>query len=285
MRLRRVLGMRGADRDVRAHDDQRGSCALCIGGIEGGAQVVGRPAVAQALHVEAVGLVASSDVFSERKAGRALDRDVVVVVDQAQLAEPEEAGQRAGLARHALHHVAVGADGIRPVVDQPALVAVVALGEHGLGERHADRVADALPERAGRDLDARDRVIALELGVPRRPGAPLPELPQVVHREVVAGQVQRGVLQDAGVPGREHEAVAVGPGRVGGVVVHALAVQDVRDRRERHRGPGMTGVGLLHRVHREAADRVDRERLDVGGHTTPRGRNRRARNERPDDSR
>ena len=105
---------------------------------------------------------------------------------------------------------------------------------------------------------------------------PLTELLQVVHREVVAGEVQRGVLQDAGVPGREHEAVAVGPGRVGWVVAHALAVEDVGDRRERHGGARVTGVGLLHRVHGEAADGVDRERLDVGGHTTPRGRNRRA---------
>jgi hypothetical protein len=70
VRLRRVLGVRGADRDVRAHDDERGSRALCLRGIEGGTQVVGRPAVRQALHVEAVGLVVSSDVLSERKAGR-----------------------------------------------------------------------------------------------------------------------------------------------------------------------------------------------------------------------
>ena len=71
--------------------------------------------------------------------------------------------------------------------------------------------------------------------------------------------------------GREHEAVAVGPRRIGRVVAHVLAEEHVGDRRERHRGAGVAGVGLLHRVHGEAADGVDRERLDVsGGHATPR---------------
>ena len=79
---------------------------------------------------------------------------------------------RARLARHALHDVAVGADGVGAVVDERLAVAVVALGQHRLGERHADGVADALPERAGRDLDARDRMLALELGVPGRAASP-----------------------------------------------------------------------------------------------------------------
>ena len=100
--------------------------------------------------------------------------------------------------------------------------------------------------------------------------APLPELLEVVEREVVAGEVQRGVLEDARVAGREHEAVAVRPARIGGVVSHALAVEDVGDGRERHGGSRVAGVGLLDRVHGEAADGVDRELLDVGGHATPR---------------
>jgi hypothetical protein len=148
---------------------------------------------------------------------------------------------------------------------------VVASGEHLLGDRHADRVADALAERAGGDLDARGLPLAVELGVPRGLGSPLPELLEVLHREVVAREVQRRVLEDAGMTGREHEAVAAGPGRIGGIVAHALAVEHVADGRERHRRAGMSGIGLLHRVHGEAANRVDRECLDVsGGHGAPR---------------
>jgi hypothetical protein len=270
VRLGRVLRVGGADRDVRPHDDQRRPRRLGVGRVERCAQVVRRPAVVQPLHVEPVGLVAEPDVLAEREARGALDRDAVVVVDQAELVQAEEARDRARLTRDALHDVAVGADRVGAVVHQRAAVAVVAHGQHGLRERHADGVSDALPERAGRDLDARDRVLALELGVPGRPGAPLPELLQVVEREVVAGEVQRRVLEDARVAGREHEAVAVGPVRIGRVVSHALAVEDIGDGRERHGGSRVAGVGLLDRVHGEAADGVDRELLDVGGHATPR---------------
>ena len=45
-------------------------------------------------------------------------------------------------------------------------------------------------------------------------------------------------------------------------------VEHVGERRQRHRGPGMPGVRLLHRIHRQCPDRVDRALLDlrVGGH-------------------
>ena len=58
--------------------------------------------------------------------------------------------------------------------------------------------------------------------------------------------------------GGEDEAVAAGPVRVGRVVAHLLRVEEVGDGGERHRGARMARVRLLHRVHREGADRVDR---------------------------
>ena len=48
-----------------------------------------------------------------------------------------------------------------------------------------------------------------------------------------------------------------------GLSVQEALEQRVCQRRERHRGPRVPGVGLLHRVHREAADRVDRQLLDL----------------------
>ena len=135
------------------------------------------------------------------------------------------------------------------VVDDLVARAVEALGEEALGHRHADGVGDALPERAGRDLDAR-RVAAL--GVPGRARAPLAELLEVLEREVVAGQVQQRVLQHAGVAGAEHEAVAVGPLRVGRVGAQEALEDRVGQRRERHRRARVARVGLLHRVHRQS---------------------------------
>ena len=64
-------------------------------------------------------------------------------------------------------------------------------------------------------------------------------------------------------PAREDETVAVRPVRVRRVVVHHLGVEEVRERRERHGGAGMPGVRLLDGIHRERADGVDRQLLDV----------------------
>ena len=111
-----------------------------------------------------------------------------------------------------------------------------------LGDRHADRVGDALAERPGGDLDARG---VAGLGVARRPAAPLAELAQVLEGEVVAGQVEHGVQQDAGVPVGQHEAVAVGPVGVARVVAHDPRPQHVGQRGQRHGRARVPGVGLL----------------------------------------
>ena len=100
----------------------------------------------------------------------------------------------------------------------------------------------------------------------RRARAPLAELLEVVERDVVAGEVERRVLEDAGMPGREDEAVASRPVWVGRIVPHHVAVEQIRHRCESHRRPRVTGVRLLHCVHRECADRVDRFRAGVRGH-------------------
>ena len=96
----------------------------------------------------------TSSVVNE-SVSRAVDRDLVVVVEVDELAEPEVAGDRRGLGRDALHQVAVGADRVDAVVDDLVARAVEALGEEALGDRHADAVREALAERAGRRLDAR----------------------------------------------------------------------------------------------------------------------------------
>ncbi len=254
MRLRRVLRVRRAVRDVRAHDhDARPRIGL--GGGDGAAQRLERPGVVEALDVPAVGGEARADVLRERERGVALDRDVVVVVEREQLAEAEVPRERGGLRGHALHEVAVRDDRVDPVVDDLVARAVEARREHALGDGHADRVAEALPERPGRGLDAGG---VAELRVARRARAPLAEGLQVVERDVVAREVERRVLEHAGVARAQHEAVAVGPARRRGIDLHGLAVEQVRDRREGHRRPGMARVGLLHRVHGERADRVDR---------------------------
>ena len=78
-------------------------------------QVVG---VADARDVPAVADEARGHVLAERQRRVALDGDVVVVVDPAEVGELQVAGQRRGLAGDAFHHAAVAAQGVDVVVEQ-----------------------------------------------------------------------------------------------------------------------------------------------------------------------
>ena len=122
------------------------------------------------LHVPAVGLEALGDVLGvEAQLGRAVERDVVVVVEVDEPPEAELAGQRGGLGGDALHQVAVGDDREDAVVLD---LGAVVLAQEALGHRHADAVGEALAERAGGDLDAGRDVDAVALGVARASASP-----------------------------------------------------------------------------------------------------------------
>ena len=66
----------------------------------------------------AVGVEALGDVVAVGQAGRAVDRDAVVVEHADQPAEAEVAGQRRGLVADALHEAAVAGDHPGVVVDE-----------------------------------------------------------------------------------------------------------------------------------------------------------------------
>ena len=206
----------------------------------------------------AVGLVALADVLGEGERRVALDRDVVVVVEDDQAAEAEVAGQRARLGGDPLLEVAVGDDHVGEVADH---LLVEAGGEHALAERHADRGRDALSERPGGGLDPR-RVAVLGVAGGRR--AELAEVLEVVERDPVPGQVQDRVQEHRRVAGRQHEAVARGPVRVLRRMAHHARVEQVGHGRQRHRRARVARVGLLDRVHRERADGVDAQLVERG---------------------
>ena len=199
-----------------------------------------QPAGLEALHlIDRVG-----------KRQRAVDRDAVVVEQHDQPVELQVAGERDRFLADAFHQVAVGGEHIGVVIDDVAELG----GEMPLGDRHADRVGEALAERAGGGLDAgRDEIFRMA----RRQRAELAEALDLVERHrLVAGQIQQRIEQHRAVAGREHEAVAVGPVRIGGIELQELGEQHGRDVGHAHRHAGMAGFRLLHRVHGERADGV-----------------------------
>ena len=248
--------LRGAVADDRPHRDDRRLVLHRLGVFNGFGNRIQVVAVGHLLHMPVVGLETLLHILGEGKVRGAVQRYEVVVVEEDQLAEREGAGQRGGLVRDPFHQVAVPADAVGVVVDHVVAGPVVHGGQVLLGDRHAHRLGETLPQRPGRDLDP---VGVAVLRMPGGPRMPLPELLEVRDRDVVAAQVQRAVEQRRRMAVRQHEAVAVGPLGVLRVVAHVLVKQEVRDRRVAQRRARMPAVCLLHRVHCEKSQRIDRQ--------------------------
>ncbi len=249
----------GGPPDVAAQDQQRRGLVVGRGPPQRGLEPVDVVRhLAELVDVPPVALEALDHVVGQRELGLAVDADVVVVVDVDEPTEPQVAGEGGGLVADALHQVAVAADHVGVVV---AHLGAEPGPEPALGHAQAHGVGEPLAQRPGGDLDSRGVV---DLGVPRGLRAPLPEVAQVVEGQPVTREVEHRVEQDRGVPGREDEAVAVGPvGRLG-VVVHDPRPQDVGQRSQRHGGAGVAVLRGLGTVHGQPADHVDGALLEVG---------------------
>ncbi len=209
-------------------------------------------AVDRAHHVPAIGFETLGRVVGEPLGDLAVDGNAVVVVERDQLAEPEPAGERSRLVADALHQAAVADDHKRAMIDDGMAGPVELRGKRLFGDRHADRVGEALAERPGGGLDAEGDA---EFRMPRRLGMKLAEALELLDRQLIAGEMQQRVEQRRGVAVRQHEAVAVGPGRVGRIVAQIAPPQHAGDFGEPQRRAGMAGFGVLHHVHRQRTHR------------------------------
>ena len=77
--------------------------------------------------------------------------------------------------------------------------------------------------------------------------------------------VQQRVDQHAAVAGGQHEAVAVEPLGVLGVVLEELVPQGVAHRGTTHGQAGVPALGLVDRINRQEADAVDAESVERSG--------------------
>ena len=214
MRCSSVLLVRRPIADVAAHGDERRPGGLGLGRRQGGVDGRDVVAVAHPLCVPAVGVEPRAHVLGEGDVGAALDGDVVVVVEDDELAETQVPGQRGGLRGHALHHAAVALHHVGEMVDDRVTGAIEASRQSRLGDGHADGVGEALAQRPGRGLHARRQAVLRMAG---RAAAPLAEGLDLVERQVEAAEMQERVQKHAAVAGREDEAVTVRPRRVGRV--------------------------------------------------------------------
>ncbi len=197
------------------------------------------------------GLEAPHLVDGIGKRDRAVDGDAVVVEQHDQFVQLQVAGERDRLLADALHQVAVGGQHVGGMIDD---VVAEQRRQVALGDRHADRIGEALPKRPRGRLDAGGEVV---LGMAGGQRAELAEALDLRDGHLfVAEKMQQRVEQHRAVAGREHEAVAVGPSRIGRVEFKKAGEEHGGDVGRAHRQARMTGLGLLDRVHRQGADRV-----------------------------
>ncbi len=288
-RLAVGLGRAGAPgrtlADGGATDDERGGVAPLPCLREGAAHRGRVVPVHRPEHAPPVGAEALGGVVGEPAVDGAVDGDAVVVVQRDELAELPGAGQRAGLVADPLHEAAVAQEDVGAVVHDGVAGTVELIAEEPLGQGHAHGVGQPLAQRAGGGLDAGGEAV---LRVARGLAVELAEALELLERQGVAAQVEQRVEQHGRVPVGEHEAVAVGPGRVGRVVAERPAPEGGGHLGHAHRGAGVAGVGRLHGVHGQGAERVrhgigeavgraDHPVGGGGGHqTAPRARLRRS---------
>jgi hypothetical protein len=102
-----------------------------------------------------------------------------------------------------------------------------------------------------------------------RCGSELAEIPELLHVERIAREVQQGIQQHRAVAVRQHEPVAIGPLRVARVVLEVVGPEHLGDVGHAHRHAGVAGIGFLHGIHAERADGIGE--LPSGGHRGPLG--------------
>ena len=241
--------VRRAIADVAIDDDQRWTSVLHLEFVKSPGEQLEVVGVAYPGDVPPVAHEAGGDVVRIGDLGTPVDRDVVVVVDPAEVVEPLVPGERGGLAGDTLHEVAVAGEGVDVEVEELEAGVVEARRQPLRGDRHPDAGRDPLAERAGGGLDPGGQPV---LGMPRALRAELAEALDVVETDrgladhlVIRvdrpdpGQIEERVEQHRGVTVGEDEAVAVRPDRVLGIEAQEPLPEDVGDRRQRHRRPGM----------------------------------------------
>ena len=248
----RLLGT-GAGGETEADDGAAGDHHRRVGGLrlfQGAGDVGGVMAVA-GVHDPARRLEAFRLIGGVRQADIAVDGDVVVVPQHDQILELQVSGQADGFLADAFHQVAVAGDDIGLVVDQAVAEAGV---EDALGQRETHRIGDTLAQRAGGGLDARQ--VAM-LGMAGGGAADLAELLEILDGNLgIAGQPEQGIEQHRAVPGRQDEAVAVGPAGVARVEFQKAGKQHRGDIGHAQRQARMARFGGLHRVHGQETDGV-----------------------------
>ena len=135
-------------------------------------------------------------VVAEPLVDVAVDGNAVVVIHHDELAEAESPGEGTGLLRQPFHEAAVAEEHVCVVIDNGEAVAVELGGEQFFSHSHAHGGGKALSERPGGGFHAGGHPL---FGMAGRTGAELAEILDIVHAQVIAGEMQHAVEQHGGM--------------------------------------------------------------------------------------
>ncbi len=150
-----VLLVRRAIGDVAVHDDECRAVGGLLEDVQGAFEHFKVVRVADARHIPAVTDETGGDILAERQLGVAFDRNLVVVVNPAEIGKLQMSRERGRFAGNAFHHVAVAARGVHVVVEHFKIGAVEVRRHPPACHRHADAHGETVPERAGGCVDSR----------------------------------------------------------------------------------------------------------------------------------
>src|SRR5581483_9956658 len=147
VRLERILLFGAAIADVSANQNKRRPVQFAASPANG---LLNRFRIVAALHVlgmPAVCFKAFAHVLGETEIGAPSERDVILVVEEDQLAELQMAGKGGRFLADAFHEVAVAADTVGKVVHDGMARSIEAGSEPGLRDGQTDSISKTLAER------------------------------------------------------------------------------------------------------------------------------------------
>ena len=150
VRCGRVLFVRRAVADVTVQDNERRTPLRLLEDVDcvlDTLQVVG---VTDSQHVPSVGQESRLHIFGKGDPRISLDGDVVVVVDPAEIIEPQVSRQGCCFGADALHQAAVTANRVNVIVEDVEIGPIVTVGQPLLRDRHPHAGGHTLPERPRR---------------------------------------------------------------------------------------------------------------------------------------
>ena len=254
----------GGEGDHGAQADDRRFVGDGLGRLDGRLDTGDVLTAVDGLHVPAIGLVPLGHILGQSDVGVVLDGDLVLVVEDDEVAELLGTGQRTRLGGDTLLDVAVGGDDVDEVVERAGPGGGLRIEQTTLvtrGHAHAHRRRQTLAQWPGGDLHALGVPVFGMTGGQRIPGA---QCLQIRQFESETAEVQLDVQGQARMPAGQNETIPAHPLRVSGIVAHRALEQRVCQRGQTHRGARVPAAAFLHRIGGQQPGGVDGPGVDVG---------------------